>query len=455
MRGKWAIIASVGLALLAGACDPTRDMRYLREGIGTDLYWDGLSNATALQDTYLSYVCAQAISPGARSGDAATCGFLSLAPREWGLLVQAGMNDIDLRCNSYLAWLHDKRASREPFLKQLAAMGGATAAILKATDQSALSIALAGIAFGLAADTFTNIDMRLLNGVDYTTVQSVVRGNRSEFRLNNLSLVIDNRPAAIYVLRSYLTLCMPSSIEMSINNTINIFQRGGAEALRTPQISLRMPVATSDRAATVRRTAVETLVKSIPDSSRGPLRGTKKEDQIQVTVINGGITAAELKLPRVVGQAIQANLCVPATGEFDDETRQAIRQAKLGGNGSRDGTFTNTKNELSTPREVEIFAAARACNVDTSGKDRGYAVAYEKFRFPDDPGVKQLQRRLMKCDATVKETGVFDTDTRNGIKTAKALVKADPIVGANLTDAEVSTNTLNNRTYLAIVRKCF
>ena len=245
------VAAGVALALLVGACDSI-DSRYQRYGIGTDLYWDGLPAATQLQDAYLAHICAQAISPGARSADVAICDGFALGSRDWGLLVQAGMNDIDLRCDGYLAWLHDKRASREPILKQLAAMGGATAAILRATDVGATPIALAGIAFGLAAETFTNVDLRLLNGVDYTTVQSVVRDNRTQFRANNLSLVIDNRPAAIYVLRNYLSICMPSSIEMSINNTINVYHRGGPEALRNTPVGLRSAPATSSTSAGIR-----------------------------------------------------------------------------------------------------------------------------------------------------------------------------------------------------------
>jgi hypothetical protein len=250
---KFGIVAGcVGLAVLLSGCDPARDFRYTREGIGTDLYWDGLPAATQLQDIYLADICSQAISPTARSLNANACDQLNLASRDWGLLVQAGMNDIDLRCDAYLAWLHDKRSSREPILKELAVLGGAAAAILKITGSGATPIALTAIAFGLAADSFTNYDLRILSGVDYTTVQSVVRGNRTLFRANNLSLVIDNRPAAIYVLRNYLSICMPSSIEMSINNTINVFHRGGPEALRNEQVGLRTPVATAATAATVR-----------------------------------------------------------------------------------------------------------------------------------------------------------------------------------------------------------
>ena len=105
---KYGIVAScLWLAMLLSGCDAARDFRYTREGIGTDLYWDGLPAATQLQDIYLSDICSQAISPTARSLAVNACDQLNLASRDWGLLVQAGMNDIDLRCDAYLAWLHE------------------------------------------------------------------------------------------------------------------------------------------------------------------------------------------------------------------------------------------------------------------------------------------------------------------------------------------------------------
>jgi hypothetical protein len=318
MRRMGAILACVGLALLAGGCDPTRDARYLRDGIGTDLYWDGLANATELQNVYLSHICAQAISPSARAGDAESCGFLRLSTRDWGLIVQAGMNDIDLRCDSYLAWLHDKRASREPILKQLAAMGGATAGILKATDQSALSIALAGIAFGLAADTFTNIDLRLLNGVDYTTVQSIVRGNRADFRAKNLSIVVDNRPAAIYMLRSYLTLCMPSAIELSINNTLTVFHRAGPDGLRSEPLLQRTPVATARTSPAVRSAVIERVDRPFV----APQKKVSTESPTRLSNYEESLSKKDI-------EEFQRAVCVSPTGDLGplgSETRIAIKE---------------------------------------------------------------------------------------------------------------------------------
>jgi hypothetical protein len=247
------ISACVGLALLLTGCDPVLEAQYTHEGIGTSLYWDGLPAATQLQDIYLANLCGQALSNSAASLDNVACSGLNLRSKDWGLIVQAGMNDIDLRCDAYLSWLHDKQASREPILKEIALLGGATAAILKATEVSATPIALTAIAFGLAADSFTDAGQLLLNEVDYTTVQTVVRDNRTQFRLSNLNQVIDNRPAAVYMLRNYLSICVPASIAMSINNTLTVYHRAGPEALLNDSpLALRNPVATSATSAAVR-----------------------------------------------------------------------------------------------------------------------------------------------------------------------------------------------------------
>jgi hypothetical protein len=181
-----------------------------------------------------------------------------------------------------------------------------------------------------------------------------------------------------------------------------------------------------------------------------------RDDLPKVAMITGGnLTDIEKKIPLAVGQAIQASICVPPTGDFDVETREAIRQAKLGANRSRDTpTFGNTRSQLSSQTEVEIFAAARSCNLDSAATDRKYASAYEKFRFADRAAITSLQRQLAKCDPRVKETGTFDADTRSGIRAAKDLIKADPVIGANLTSSEISTDTLNDRTHQAVQRKC-
>jgi hypothetical protein len=438
--------------LLLGGCDPTRDSRYIREGIGTDLYWDGLPAATQLQDIYLANICAQAVSPTVRSVGLASCDGVTFGQRDWGLLVQAGMNDIDLRCDAYLAWLYDRKASKEPFLKELASIGGAAAGILKATDAGATPIALTAIAFGLAADTFTNIDLRLVNAVDYTTVDSVVRDNRTQFRRNNIDLVIDNRPAAIYVLRNYLSICVPDSIETSINNTVTVYHRAGPDALRIPPIGIRIAPATAVTSAAVRGA----LINSIPKGPRDPLPGVGNNPPPPPveTKMTEGVTDTERNMPKSIGGSIQSNLCVTPSTSFDDATRDAIQQAKLGANqsGPAERPFNNTKNQIASAAEAQIFRGSRPCNLDMSGVDRGYRTAFEKFTFAGEAGVASLQQLLALCDPNLKDkfTGKFDGLTRAAIKVAKT--KVNPTRKAGLTDLD--TDTLNDKSYNAISLTC-
>jgi hypothetical protein len=363
MRGFWCVVASFCVAFFLSGCD-SLDSRYIREGIGTDLYWDGLPAATQLQDVYLANICAQAISPTARSAGADACEGLSLRNRDWGLLVQAGMNDIDLRCDAYLQWLHDKRSSREPVLKQMAALGGATAAILRATEVSATPIALAGIAFGLAAETFTNVDLRILNGVDYTTVQSVVRGNRTDFRQNNLKLVIDNRPAAIYVLRTYLSICTPASIEMSINNTINVYHRGGPGALVETPIGLRLPAATAATSAAIRGQA--TAMVREPPIVTPPV----------AMAMGHPIGPVEASISLSSGKLLQRALCATETGDFDRATRDQLRQFNAG---IRDQAASVASDTLATDADLSRLRASQ--RRFPSCQNAGFSNAYEVGLF--------------------------------------------------------------------------
>jgi len=368
MRAK-IVAGCVALALLVSGCDPARDSRFVREGIGTDLYWDGLPAATQLQDIYLANMCAQAISPTARSLDPLSCDGLNLASRDWGLLVQAGMNDIDLRCDSYLSWLHDKRSSREPILKELAVLGGAAAAILRATDVGATPIALTAIAFGIAAESFTNYDLRILNGVDYTTVQTVVRGNRTQFRGNNLSLVIDNRPAAIYVLRNYLSICLPASIEMSINNTVNVYHRGGPEALRSEQVGLRTPVATGATSATVRGAPVAATARTPVNAGGDQIK--RKPSIVSVYTTYLETFDADVHSSTYVEGVLNA-LCVPPA-EYSSPTKvKALIRAYEAG--IHQASSRDRANGLLDSNEMKALTRMGPC-------PDGFRNAYERTAF--------------------------------------------------------------------------
>lgn len=236
---RFGIVAScIALALSLAACN---DLTLVREGIGTNLATADLSEVSRLQDVYIGEVCRQAGLRVTRDGDFLFCEEVGMRPSEWMTFVQAGMNDIDRRCDAYLAWLDNKRRWREPILKQLHTTAATTAAVMGLTGVDAVPIAIVAAAFGFAQDTFVNINSRLLTEIDHSVVQAVVLDNQNQFRVKVAQTPIDNRPAAIYILRNYLRICMPFSIEMSINNTMTVYSRGGAEGLRSEPLLTRPP----------------------------------------------------------------------------------------------------------------------------------------------------------------------------------------------------------------------
>lgn len=300
MRNVWGIIVFLGLGLLLGACDRT-ETRYFRYGIGTDLYSDDIGATTQYQDIYLTELCRQTLS--VTSTTEGQCVNVQLSPNDWTLLVQAGLNDVDRRCDSYLAWLDDRRRTNTAVLKELGDLTVATQAIMRVSGVSANPITLAGLAFGLAADTFINVNSRLLLEVDKTTVQTLVLRRRNEYRVTLQTVSIANRPAAIYALRSYLNICTPFTIETDINTTITVFQSVGPGGLDN-----KGPLITP---------------KTIPSQ--------RADKPIVVTPpppkLPGALTPLEEKLTVPQARAIQRTLCVSDTGDFgalDSPTRSSM-----------------------------------------------------------------------------------------------------------------------------------
>lgn len=307
MRSARTVAACIGLATALAACNPVLDRQYFREGVGSNLYRDDLPEVTRLQEVYIAYICQQA----GLAGPGETCANMGFGQPAWSTFVQAGMNDIDLRCDAYLAWLDDKKRSTTPILKELAALSAATAGILQATNAGPKSLAIVGIAFGLAAETFTNVNSRLLQEVNHSTVQTTVLGNQQRFRENVLRAAVTNRPDAIYLLRSYLRICLPFSIEMDINDTVTVFHRVGAGGLDAREPLLTRPSIIGD------------VSKPLPSAPRGVLtRGPTRFGRYE-----------ESLTPKDIRE-FQAALCIkPASGELgprNSSTRLVIRDFLIG-----------------------------------------------------------------------------------------------------------------------------
>jgi hypothetical protein len=264
------IVAScIALALLVSGCD-TLDGRYTKEGIGTELYAPEIVNQARLQEIYVGYICQQAGLSYEESGDILFCREPSVTTN-WQIFVQAGMNDIDRRCDGYLTWLDNKRRSVGPIHQQILDTEAATLLILGATAADPTkAIAVVGAAFGLAAHSFTNFNSRFLFEVEQSTVQSVVLTRQQKYR-ETLPRIIDNRPAAIYALRQYLRLCMPMTIETQINTTVKLFERGGTVALEHaaahPMVDARTVSTATTRVAFTPLTDITTRIRKFSNAN--------------------------------------------------------------------------------------------------------------------------------------------------------------------------------------------
>ncbi|MBA2398729.1 MAG: hypothetical protein H0V72_08510 [Bradyrhizobium sp.] len=368
----------VGLSLLLSGCS---DMAMVRDGIGINLGVADLPEASRLQEIYIGEICRQAGLRVAIQGEFLYCEEVGMRPAEWMTFVQAGMNDIDRRCDGYLAWLDNKRRWREPILKQLHTTAATAGAIMGLTGVGATPIAIVGTAFGFAQDTFVNYNTRLVTEIDHSVLQSVVLDNQNQFRIKVAGTPVDNRPAAIYLLRNYLRICMPFSIEMSINNTMTVYHRGGPEALRTEPLLTRPPT-------------VARITAAVPLAPRDVVRQPGRNpdpptDPGYATIFDPYIPKRHTNTYVV---QLQSGLCVP--------------DSEIG----KKGSFTLTKAMIKIYKAAERKTGEKLNDDDATkireqgGCKAGGGQNYFEKRTYDDPtngaaAVKELIAGLRKTQA--------------------------------------------------------
>jgi hypothetical protein len=267
-RVALAVLLPVAMVSLA-ACDPALEQKYYKEGIGTEITRPDIATVTTLQDLYLSELCRQTGIVAVVDG---TCNPVGVTPN-WGVIVEGGMNDIDARCDAYLAWLDDKRRSQEPILSEINALQTTSQALMRVAGVGADPITMVGLAFGLASNTFTNIRSRLLLEANHSTVQSIVLSRQRVYREGLMRQRLVTRAEAVYALRSYLRICMPMTIEMQINTTIAIYEQTGVEGLRFKRDRPLIDPSTVTRNAPVAAITSSQKIVQIDRPVPGPIPG--------------------------------------------------------------------------------------------------------------------------------------------------------------------------------------
>jgi hypothetical protein len=421
MRRLSALAASmVGLA--AAACSPTSD-EYFREGAGTDLNSGQLAQATQLQDEYVYYICRQAGNSNEQSSAGSTC-----AVTDWTAFTLAGMNDIEQRCDAYLSWLDAQRRDRTPILAQIAAMGGTAGAIMGVAGVGTQALSIVATAFGLASTTYANWNSRLLLDVDHSTVQTIVYSRQQEYRKVNAGLIVPDRPAAIYLLRGYLRICMPITIETNINTSVTLIQSGVS-----PSAIQSMFV----RKAVFDSGVVAPRSQPAPIKAKQRLTGTVAQDQ----GVTNARTDTEKHMSASVLSRYQSNVfCVQPTKIFDDATRDGIRifqsSWRLPVTGEID---PDTRQQLITSDRED------ACPPGAMNWDELVRFFSEGKQLPEN--IQKLQGYLsVFLGDSQTPTGALDADTRTRIQTVREKLKSAGFVD----DSPSATDEVTRAFYLKL-----
>ena len=248
---KSPLLAIVLLATVS-ACSIPEDFVYRGEGAGVELYTAPTARNTQNIKDYFKQLCDQA----GYSNNNCTPAPGEYANATWKLLVETGYNDIDYKCDKYLNWIEEKRSQKIAVDSSSSAVQALTTGVLTAVSSGALEIALTALSLDFVKSVYDSYHNSILLGLEASTIKEVVNRRRGEHRQSFSTAQYDNRAAAIFALRRYLTYCTPQAILTDVNSLSRVAARGnepdpiGTEAERGASLlSARISDAPDDRTA--------------------------------------------------------------------------------------------------------------------------------------------------------------------------------------------------------------
>lgn len=233
-RAERAVRAGVlGLGLLAGGCSLVRGARDVNrvslQGLEPRVEQIDFKGVAAAQSDLID-----ALKEQSQLKDET----LRYEDPRWSLVLRAGLQLVDGRCDQYLDALfrfnREQRAGRQ----ELTAATAATAGIMGLTGAPGRAIAVVATALGLASTLFDATVGSVLFQIEPSALRNVVLQGRQLYieqlasRTDNLRTV-DNRPDMMLALQGYLTQCSPAAIEANVNNAAN----GSPFAVTRPGLS--------------------------------------------------------------------------------------------------------------------------------------------------------------------------------------------------------------------------
>jgi hypothetical protein len=246
-------------------------------------------------------------------------------PARWRDVTDAGLVEVDLLCDRYLAALFTFNREQRAGRQILTAAGAGTAAILGLTGAAGATVALVAASFGIAANVFDAGANSVLFTVSPTAVRAVaVRGRQAYLETIKWERV-NSRPRMMMVVQGYLAQCTPAAIEANIDNAAT-----GAPSVSNIGTALQAAALAAPSASVVQDPAVF-IASPVTGPAKPPPIPTVDQPlnptKIEATLIRTKGEAAILQ--RALGTSPDGNLG-PAGLLAPGPTRLAIREYNTG-----------------------------------------------------------------------------------------------------------------------------
>lgn len=159
----------------------------------------------------------------------------------WDVIISAGLQYSDARCSDYVESLYWVNKQLKANVRDANSAGTLVTGIMGIAKSAASEIAAAAIIFGYAEESINNSGSRILFDLEPSSIRSLVEGSQKAFR-GALLTGYNNQAGAFSVIREYIGLCLPSTIEAEINNAaknaIQIAASGNPVTGEPPKVSI-------------------------------------------------------------------------------------------------------------------------------------------------------------------------------------------------------------------------
>jgi hypothetical protein len=159
----------------------------------------------------------------------------------WDKIISAGLQYSDVRCSNYIESLYWVNKHIKADVKDVNAAGTLATGLMGIAKAAASEIAAVAVLFGYAESSISNSGSRILFELEPSAIRSLIEGSQKAFR-GALLTGYNDQSGAFSVIREYVALCLPSTIEAEINNAaknaVQTASSGNPETGEPPKVSI-------------------------------------------------------------------------------------------------------------------------------------------------------------------------------------------------------------------------